>query len=90
MEVVLREGLSDVKMGPGVTLAAASTALAGRPLSDAASLVDRLNRQMAKESEDQSKWILDNALLQNAIGKLPVLAKKGKRSSIGFRPEATR
>lgn len=86
VEVVLRERLSDVQMGPGVTLAAASTALAGRPLSDAASLVDRIIRQLAKANENESEWILDNALLRKAIGKLPVMEKKGKRSSIGFRP----
>ena len=89
VESVLREALGDVELAPSVTLQEAIVALSERPLSDVAFLVRWLKRELAKANENDSEWILDNALLAKGIDKLPVSPRKGNRSSIGFRAAAT-
>ena len=84
VEAVLREDLRDEEKAPAFTLKSAVEALSGRPLADAAFLVRCLKRRMRKANER----ILTNTLLKECIGRLRKPLRKGKRSSIGFRPSA--
>ena len=88
VESVLREALGDVDLAPSVTLQEAIVALSERPLSDVAFLVRWLKRELVKANENESEWILDNALLAKGIEKLPKSPRTRNRSDIGFRAPA--